>query len=200
MRLSRRPIHYHRCRPSTPHRQLQQSSRGKVAAASDRIGRHQYQDTVRDSSSDSTTAVAVAVAVVARWARLHRACRATRVGLRCMKRRRTGKKRCTQLPAFLSPNFIMNIQPLARTGCCCGQTTNDRVKESRHKLSFFAQQGGGGDRFDPTAGIGGYGSTMAPGMLAAAGAAAAGGRPVAGGGTGGATGVAAGTSAAMQVR
>jgi hypothetical protein len=105
---------------------------------------------------------------------------------------------------FCPPNFIMNIQPLARTGCCCGQTTESKKVGTNYRFSFFAQQGGGGDilidRFDPTAGIGGYGSTMAPGMLAAAGAAAAGGRPVAGGGTGGATGVAAGTSAAMQVR
>jgi hypothetical protein len=59
------------------------------------------------------------------------------------------------------------------------------------------------DTFDPMAGIGGYGSTIAPGVLAAANS-----QQVSlpqqsrrsAGGTGGATGVAAGTSAAMQVR
>ena len=60
------------------------------------------------------------------------------------------------------------------------------------------------DTFDPTAGVGGYGSTVAPSMLAAANTQRQA-FPLqlqhcAGGGTGGATGVAAGTSAGMQVK
>lgn len=77
------------------------------------------------------------------------------------------------------------------------------VQEEMEVTAGEAEEGH--DTIDPTAGIGGYGSTIAPSMLAAANSQRVSlpqqHRPAAGvGGTGGATGVAAGTSAAMQVR